>query len=392
MRTATPPPTSTASRGIPGLVSSQTDPDGTTTTFTYNGAGEVTSQVVSFGELLRHHPLRLRLLRAQVLRGRPLRVRQVGYLSRPRPPSSPPTPSSDPYLGATITTYDADGRVIQATNPLGGITYTAYDEAGEPFCTVAPYEAAKGVTCPSSAPSSPPTIGSDSYLGATITTYDAERSGRPGDESAGGHHPHHLRRRRQRHSRPRSSPTTRRAAPNIVTSNSYDADNRVISTTVGSGSSNPSTTLTTYDPNGNAFCTVSANAYAVGSSAYQCPTWQPAWITAPPSPATLYSSTPTSAQANNVTTTFFNADGEQLQSTNPDVADLCHRFRRRRTDLLHLRPTNVSAWLTAHPSGTYPYLCPSTPPTSSPPAQGRTRDTSPPSSTPLDGRFLRPTR
>ena len=60
------------------------------------------------------------------------------------PPSSPPTPSSDPYLGATITTYDADGRVIQTTNPLGGITYTAYDQAGNQFCTVAPAEAAQG--------------------------------------------------------------------------------------------------------------------------------------------------------------------------------------------------------------------------------------------------------
>ncbi len=51
-----------------------------------------------------------------------------------RRPRRRPTPSDDPYLGATITTYDADGRPVQVTNPLGGITYTAYDEAGNAYC------------------------------------------------------------------------------------------------------------------------------------------------------------------------------------------------------------------------------------------------------------------
>src|ERR1019366_2949834 len=67
-------------------------------------------------------------------------------------PSTPPTPSSDPYLGATITTYDAAGRVVQVTNPLGGVTYRAYDAAGELFCVVSAHETALGVTCPSAAP------------------------------------------------------------------------------------------------------------------------------------------------------------------------------------------------------------------------------------------------
>ena len=47
--TGTPPATPTTRPGHPGLVSSETDPDGTTTTYTYNAAGQVTSQVVSFG-------------------------------------------------------------------------------------------------------------------------------------------------------------------------------------------------------------------------------------------------------------------------------------------------------------------------------------------------------
>ena len=44
-------------------------------------------------------------------------------------PSTPPTVGYDPYLGATITTYDADGRVVQVTSPLGGLTLTSYDAA-----------------------------------------------------------------------------------------------------------------------------------------------------------------------------------------------------------------------------------------------------------------------
>jgi len=73
-------------------------------------------------------------------------------------PSSPPTPGHDSYLGATITTFDSAGRPVQVTNPLGGISYTAYDQAANVYCTVAPADAATGVTCPSSPPSSPPPL------------------------------------------------------------------------------------------------------------------------------------------------------------------------------------------------------------------------------------------
>ena len=109
------------------------------------------------------------------------------------------------------------------------------------------------------------------------------------------------------------------AAPNIVTTNTYDAENRVVATTVDPGGTLASTTVNAYDPNGHVYCTVSANAYAAGASTYQCPPWQTSWINNPPSPASLYSATPTSAQANNVTTSFYNANGEQLQTTNADV-------------------------------------------------------------------------
>src|SRR5581483_7708385 len=140
----------------------------------------------------------------------------------------------------------------------------------------------------------------------------------------------------------------------------------VIATTVDPGSSQAATTTSAYDPNGNVYCKVSANTVAAGASAYQCPVWQTGWITAPPSPSSLYSTSPTSAQANNVTTAFFNADGQQVQTTNPDVKTSIAAFDGDGRTYCSSDPTNVAAWLTAHTSGIYPYNCPSSPPTTAP--------------------------
>jgi RHS repeat-associated protein len=350
--------------GHPGLVSSQTDPDATTTTFTYNAMREVTAQVVSFGSYSATTLFAYDSLGRKFCEVDPYEA-ALSVTCPTTPPSSPPTPSNDPYLGATITTYDADGRVVQATNAVGGITYTAYDAAGEAFCTVAPFEAALAVTCPSSAPSSPPTIGSDPYLGATITTYDAnERVIQVTNPLGGITLSAYDGASNVIQTTVESNNAT--SDPNVVTENTYDADNRVTSTTVGYGSSVPATTLSSYDPNGNVFCSVSANAVAAGTTAYQCPAWQTGWIASPPSPSTLYSTTPTFAQANNVTTTFFNAGGQQLQSTNPDVQTTITVVDGDGRAYCNSDPVNVSAWLTSTPSSTYPYLCPSTPPTTAP--------------------------
>lgn len=351
--------------GHPGLVSSITDPDGTTTSYIYNGAGKLTASTVAFGSYTATTTTAYDTL------GRPYCTVSAYEISQSvacpsSPPSSPPTPSNDPYLGATITTYDADGRVVQSTNPLGGITLTAYDLAGEPFCTVAPAEAAVNVTCPSTPPTTAPTPSSDPYLGATITTYDAngrvvqttnplggitltsyDPAGSPSQTTV------------------ESNNTT--SAPNVVTDYSYDADNRTIGTTVNPGGSLPATTVQAYDPNGNLFCTVSANA--VASTTYQCPAWQPSWITSPPAPSSLYSSTPSLSQANQVTTSFSNADGQQTQTTDADFHTTIIAVDGDSRPYCTADPTNLSTWLTAHPTSTYPYLCPSSPPTS-PPAQG----------------------
>jgi RHS repeat-associated protein len=354
-----------AATGHPGLVSSETGPNATTTTFTYNGAGEVTTQVVSFGSYSATTQYAYDSYGRQFCTVAPYEYAK-GVTCPGSSPSSPPTRSDDPYLGATITTYDADGRVVQLTSPLGGINYSAYDQAGELFCTVAPAEAALGVTCPSTAPSTPPTVGDDPYLGATITTYDA--NGRPvqvtgplGGITLTSYDPANNVLQTTVES---NNATT---DPNVVTSNNYDADNRVVSTTVDpGGGSLAATTLQAYDPDGNVYCAVSANAYAAGSSAYQCPPWQPGWVSSPPNPPSLYSSTPTSAQANNVTTIFYDANGDQLQSTDPDVHTSVSTFDGDGRTYCSADPTNVSAWLTAHPSSTYPYLCPATPPTTAP--------------------------
>jgi YD repeat-containing protein len=342
-------------------VSSETDPDGTTTSYNYNGAGQITSQVVSFGSYSATTEYAYDSYGRQFCTVAPYEYAK-GVRCPASPPSSPPTPSSDPYLGATITTFDTDGRVVQLTNPLGGIAYTAYDQAGEQFCSVAPPEAAVGVTCPSSAPSSPPTTGTDPYLGATITTYDGE--GRPVQvtnplggitltqyDAAGN----------VLGTTGESNNAT--ADPNVVTFYTYDADNRVVSTTVDpTGGSLASTTLQAYDPDGNVYCSVSANAYAAGASAYQCPPWQPGWVSSPPSPSSLYSSTPTSAQANNVTTTFYDANSDELQSTDPDVHTSISVFDGDGRTYCSSDPTNVSPWLTSNPfngpgTGIRPWLC-----------------------------------
>ena len=168
--------------GLPGAVSSMTDPDGTITSYTYNGAGQVTVQSVAMGSssaisISVYDSAGHAFCSADAANVAAYLVAHSGatypYMC-PSSPPSPPTPASDPYLGATITSYDNNGQVVQMTNPLGGITLDAYDANGNQYCQVDPFEAALSVTCPSSPPSSPPTVGSDSYLGATITTFDAD--------------------------------------------------------------------------------------------------------------------------------------------------------------------------------------------------------------------------
>jgi RHS repeat-associated protein len=376
----------TSSTYADGLLASVTSPDGTETAYSYNSLDEVTATVVTFAG----SGYSATTIDAYDTAGRLYcEVDPYEYAAGVRCPSLPvttPSPTSDLYPGATITTYDGEGRVIQTTNPIGGITYTAYDPAGNVYCTVAPYEAASpnDVTCPSSPPS-PPTVGSDSYLGATITSYDGDNRPVQVTNPLGGITltTYDSDSNVEQTTVESDNPTT--GAPNIVTAHTYDADDRALTTSVGTVGSGPgvSTTKVAYDPDGNVYCSISANAYAAtGTNAYQCPPWQAGWVITPPSPVNLYppaGTAPSSGQANNVTTTFYNADGEELQSSNPDVETPVSGTNVPDTSISAFDadgraycssdPVNVTAWLGAHSTGTYPYNCPSSPP-SSPPAAG----------------------
>jgi len=349
----------------PGLPTVTTDPDGTVTTDAYNSAGQILASAVTGSGRSTYSAT---TQYAYDARGRKYcEVGPAEYSQSIRCPSTPPTTPPTGTPGYTDTIYNSNGQVISTTNPIGGTTQYAYDGEGNEYCTVTPTNYAAGTRCPTSFPSVP-NPGSDPYLGATIDNLDAQDRVVQVTNPLGGitlstYDPAGNLKQTTVESNDAIN------AQNVVTATAYDADNRVISTTLGSGSSSPATTLTSYDPNGNAFCSVSANAVAAGSSAYQCPAWQPSWITAPPSPTALYSTTPSSAQANNVTTSFFNADGAQVQTTNPDVQTSISALDADGRTYCTSDPVNVSTWLGANPSGTYPYLCPGSPP-ASPPAQG----------------------
>lgn len=173
---------------LPDAVTSETDPDGATTTYTYNQQGQATATTVTFGSYA------ATTLDAYDANGRKYCEVQpyeaVKGVTCPATPPSSVTPGSDPDLGATLTVYDTSGRVIQSANPIGGITDTSYDSAGNAYCTVAPQQTASGVTCPATPPSTAPTPGNDPYLGATITPMTASTgSSRSPTRSAGSRQP-----------------------------------------------------------------------------------------------------------------------------------------------------------------------------------------------------------
>ena len=334
----------------PTLPTVTTDPDGQVTTDTYNPEGEILTQVVtgttgSYTATTQY---------AYDSEGRKYcEVDPLEYANSVRCPTSPPTSPPTGTPGYTDTIYNADGEVISTTNPIGGTTQYAYDGAGNQYCSVSPDNYANGTSCPTSLPLTVPTPSSDPYPGATIHTFNALNQLVQTTNPLGGitldvYDPAG----NVTQKTVQSNDSTDEA--DVVTQTTYDADNRVSSTTVGYGSASPSTTLTSYDPNGNAFCTVSANAYAAGSSAYQCPAWQPGWIVTPADPESLYSTSPSSDQANNVTTTFFDADGNQVQTTNPDIQTTISVVDPDGRAYCTIDPVNVAASVSCAAPGASP--------------------------------------
>lgn len=346
----------------PGLPTLTTNPDGTKTSDTYDAAGEVLTQVVSgttgtYSATTQY---------AYDPSGRKFcEVGAYEYSLSVRCPGTPPITPPTGTPGYTDSIYNADGQVTLTTNPMGGITQSAYDGSGNKYCTVSPANYALSKRCPTLLPLTIPTVGSDLYLGATITTFDGDNRVVQATNALGGItlSQYDLAGNLTRTTVKSDNGTS---APDVVTASSYDANNRVISATNGFGSTSPATSLTFYDPNGSAFCTVSAKVVALGTSAYQCPTWQSAWVVTPPSPTALYSPTPTASQANNVTTSFANAVGTQMQTTNPNIQTTISAADADGRTYCTSDPVNVASWLTAHSTSAYPYLCPTAPPTTAP--------------------------
>ena len=289
----------TYSTSHPGLVKTTTDPEGTVTTYAYNAAGQVTAQTTSFGGYSATTQTAYTPAGGSVPVGLVYcTVSPQNYANDTRCPASPP-PMSSPTAGATNDFYDATGRLIETVSPIGGETSYAYDDHGNRYCTVAPFEAAQGVTCPS-LPLTAPTVGSDDYPGATIdiynlagqlvqetnplggiTTYGYDAAGHKTSQTVSG--------------------DGGSGDPAVTTDYRYDQAGNVTSTTVDPGGQAQQTTKSAYDPDGNVYCSMTAKETASASTdSYQCPPWQAGWIGKPPSPSSLYSSTPDSSQANGV--------------------------------------------------------------------------------------------
>ena len=156
-------------------------------------------------------------------------------------------------------------------------------------------------------------------------------------------------------------------APTVTTSNVYDADNRLVSTTVDPGTPTSSTTLSYYDPDGNVYCSVSANAYASGT--YACPAWQASWANNPAAVGSLYTGVPATSPASEVTTSFYDPDGDLVQQSGPDEATTISAYNPNGQVICAEDAADMAATLAAGPTASYPYGCPTTPLTS-PPATG----------------------
>ncbi|MHB8320057.1 MAG: DUF6531 domain-containing protein [Acidimicrobiales bacterium] len=354
------------------LLYTATGPNGDVTSYTYNQAGQVTESTVTFNgysaTTINAYDSSGRLYCTESPYDVSLDIFfSSGAASYPYncptpPPTSPPTPGTSPWNGARVTIYNSSGKVADTVSPIGGVTQYAYDGLGNQYCTVGPLAYAQGKTCPSSPPTSPPTQGNDPYLGATINTYNALGQVVQTTDPIGGITLNTYDQAGNLTETQVEPVTANSNASTVTTTYTYDADNQQTSSTVDPGSSLAETTKQFYNPNGQVYCSVSANAYSKGqysstnTSGYQCPTWQGSWGTSPPSPSTLYSTSPSSSQANNVTTSFYNADGNLVQTTNPNVDTTATAYDPNGRPYCQIDPVNFAKGTT----------CPTSPPTSAP--------------------------
>ena len=164
-------------------------------------------------------------------------------------------------------------------------------------------------------------------------------------------HPDH-RRVQQRHGRPqhRHHQHLRRRQPGV-------------STTVDPGASLAASHHPEhYDPNGNVFCTVSANAFAAGTPPTSARPGRPPGSPARRRPASaVLDDHPTSARPTTSPPPSTTPTATSSRPPTPTSRPSINAFDADGRTYCTSDPTNVAAWLTAHSSGTYPYLCPSHP-------------------------------
>ena len=108
----------------PSLATTVTDPQGDVTTYSYDSAGRQTEAVVAnHADTYTQTSITAYDSAGRVYCTIAPQAYGAGDTTCPStPPTSAPTPDSDPNPGDSITIYDADNRPIYQVNPLGGAT------------------------------------------------------------------------------------------------------------------------------------------------------------------------------------------------------------------------------------------------------------------------------
>jgi len=141
---------------FPNTATQKTDPQGDITTTTLDSAGRAINQTEAFNSYS------ATTVTAYDSAGRafctisPLAYSQGHTTCPSAEPTSAPTAGSDPWPGDQITIFNANGQPLYQVSPIGGVTETAYNGAGQVYCTVTANDYANGVTCPTSPPTSAP--------------------------------------------------------------------------------------------------------------------------------------------------------------------------------------------------------------------------------------------
>jgi RHS repeat-associated protein len=277
-----------------GNLLTSTDPLGNTTTYTYNSLNEVTSKEDPLGDTTSYgYDSDGNLLDVTDPDGY---TTSYAYADTAHPGDI--TSVTDPDGHVTSYTYDADGdAATSSVSPSATVTDTtayAYDADGERYCAVSPVQVAAGVTCPAA--------GSAARAGATATAYDAD-----GDVTSVTDPDGNVTRDTYNAD---GEVATMTDAAGHVTTYAYDGDGRQVKETEPGGS----VLATAYDPDGNVTSQVNAAGKAA-TYAYD-PLGRVVSTTTPLGAVTTYGYDPAGNQvtetdaAGRVTSSTCDADGD----------------------------------------------------------------------------------